>query len=373
MSEVNTPLQLNVCKARLTLVGERELLSAGMSGVVQVGFTFSSDWDGLHKIAVFSNGAHSVDVPEEDWQENVCTIPAQVLSMPGKTLMAGVYGSNGAHLVLPTVWCVLGRIEPGVQPAFFEAAPPDSSLWVSIQAQLDAAKDAVPLIVHAQAEEADGTALLVDCTLSELTAEAGEGRVILLELSGGYLLLQRLVPGVCAEFAGTVFQHEGSACYTLCTISPNGAECTTIPIAAAQAGSPATAANLPFIVTISHDSNYALQADATTAQLLAAHQEGKELRLIDLVGRQLLPEQMGENYVVFSGVSWFIPDDTFCLVSYIFDANGMHQQVLTLNEAFYNRNEINQLLSGSYYTRSQIDEALGSYITDIAQLVGGDA
>ncbi len=369
MSEANTPLQLSVTKARLTLSGDRELLSSGMSEVVQVAFTFSADWDDLYKIAVFSNGTHSVDVPEEDWQENVCTVPAQVLSEPGKTLMVGIYGSNGSHLVLPTVWCVLGRIEPGTTPAFLEALPPEPSVWAGLQAQMDAASAAVPFILHGQMENED--TLTVDHTLEEIAAEAG--RLTLLELSGGYLLLRRLVPGEYAEFAGTVFQQEDSSCYTLCTISPTGAELETVTISAAQEQEPDAEAEEPFVVTVSHDSNSNLQADATVAQLLAAHAEGKQLRLLDLMGRQLLPEQVGENFVVFSGVSWFASDDTFCLISYVFDANGMSQHIIIINEAFYTQTAINQMLSSGYYTRSQIDQALGAYITDIAQLVGGNA
>lgn len=371
MSEANTPLQLSATKARLTLTGDRELLSSGMSEVVQVAFTFSTDWDDLYKIAVFSNGTHSVDVPEEAWQENVCTVPAQVLSVPGKTLMVGVYGSNGAHLVLPTVWCVLGRIEPGAEPAFLEAVPQEPSVWASLQAQMDATSAAVPFIIHGQMDEED--TLNVDHTLAEIAAEVETGRLILLELSGSYLLLSRLVSDEYAEFAGTVFQQEDSSCYTLCTISPTGAELETVTIAAAQEEESDTEAQEPFVVTVSHGSNSGLQADATTAQLLAAYAEGKQLRLLDLMGRQLLPEQVGENFVVFSGTSWFVPDDTFCLVSYVFDANGVSQHFIIVNEAFYTQTAIDQMLSSGYYTRSQIDQALGTYITDIARLVGGNA
>ena len=59
MEDNNTPapqMQLTAQKAQLHLDGARELLSAGMAGVVQVRFTCSEDWDGLSRIAVFSNG-----------------------------------------------------------------------------------------------------------------------------------------------------------------------------------------------------------------------------------------------------------------------------------------------------------------------------
>lgn len=356
MSEANTAVQLSASRARLTLTGDRELLSSGMSEVVRVAFTFSPDWDGLHKIAVFSNGSHSVDVPEADWQEDVCTIPAQVLSEPGKTLMVGVYGADGAHLVLPTVWCVLGRIEPGAEPAFLEAAPPEPSAWASLQAQLDEAKAAMPLMIHGEAEEDD---FRVDAAFEQIAEAAGEGRMILLELSGSYLQLCRLLPGVSAEFVGTVFEWEGSSCYSRCIVTPSGAALETVAIAAAANGQGTAAAPETFLVTVSHDADSTLQADATTAQLLAAYAEGKQLRLLDLMGRQLLPEQIGADFVVFTGLSWFMAEETFCFVSYVFGKNGLRQHVLTVNETFY--------------TKSRIDQALGDYITELARLVGGDA
>ena len=106
------PFTLYAEKARLTLTGSGELLSAGMAGVVPVRFEFSEDWDGLEKTAVFTNGIRTVNVEESMWADGVCLLPAEVLVTAGKTVMAGVYGTNGLHLVLPTVWCVLGRVEP---------------------------------------------------------------------------------------------------------------------------------------------------------------------------------------------------------------------------------------------------------------------
>ena len=114
LSEQTAPFALYAQKAKLSMTGEGEMLTAGMAGVVQVHFTFSEDWDGLEKTAVFSNGTRTVKVSEINWDEDTCTVPSDVLQTAGKTVMAGVYGSNGLHLVLPTVWCVLGRVEPSV-------------------------------------------------------------------------------------------------------------------------------------------------------------------------------------------------------------------------------------------------------------------
>ena len=76
---VFVPISLFAQKARLRLEGEAELLSAGMEGVVSVAFRFSPDWDGLQKTAVFSNGTVTVNVPEAQWDDNLCAVPAEVL------------------------------------------------------------------------------------------------------------------------------------------------------------------------------------------------------------------------------------------------------------------------------------------------------
>ena len=127
VSENQLPFTLYAEKAKLTLTGEHELLSAGMTGVVQVEFLFSEDWNGLEKTAVFTNGTRTVKVSEAYWDDGVCVIPHEVLRTAGKTVMAGVYGTNGLHLVLPTVWCVLGRVEPAPDLSG-EAVDPGPSL-----------------------------------------------------------------------------------------------------------------------------------------------------------------------------------------------------------------------------------------------------
>lgn len=117
------PLELYAKKAQLLLNGEPEPLSAGMAGVVQVRFRFSDDWGGLERTAVFTNGTRTVDVPEAQWDADMCTVPEAVLETAGKTVMAGVYGTNGLTVALPTVWCAIGRVEPSAAPSGRVASP----------------------------------------------------------------------------------------------------------------------------------------------------------------------------------------------------------------------------------------------------------
>lgn len=129
-------MELYAQKARLQLTGERELLSSGMTGVIRVVFTFSEDWAGLKKTAVFSNGAVSIDVPEDAWEQNGCIVPQQVLTAAGKTLMVGLFGTDGEEVALPTVWCSLGRVEPGAALSGIDAAAPEAPIWARLEKQI---------------------------------------------------------------------------------------------------------------------------------------------------------------------------------------------------------------------------------------------
>jgi len=169
-----TSMVLSAQKARLCLSGNRELLSSGMAGVVQVSFTCSEDWDGLQKTAVFSNGRCTVDIPESDWEDNVCTVPQQVLSCAGRTVAVGLYGTDGAQLVLPTIWCTLGRVEKGAVPACQVAMPPEAPLWAQLQQRLS---EISPLTVQLSS---NGDTLCADKTPAELYSAVQEGTSVCL-------------------------------------------------------------------------------------------------------------------------------------------------------------------------------------------------
>ena len=225
-----TPISLYAQKARLRLEGEAELLSAGMEGVVSVSFRFSSDWDGLQKTAVFSNGTATVNVPEEQWDGALCAVPAEVLRSAGKTVMAGVYGTNGLHLVLPTVWCVLGRVEPAAAPGEVTASPVPA--LAGLERRLQALEAASALVVNALSlTPIDDTrsALTLDADFAAIET-AGASRNVCLRMFGGLYPLTRLVSGARAEFTGPVYQVEGASWYSLVTVTSGGAVVEAVPI-----------------------------------------------------------------------------------------------------------------------------------------------
>lgn len=94
-------------------VMEKELITSGSANIYPVRFEFSPDWDGLERTAIFQAGCRKKSVPIVD---GVCSVPAEVLSEPGRYLMMGVCGKRGESVVLPTVWANLGWIVEGAVP-----------------------------------------------------------------------------------------------------------------------------------------------------------------------------------------------------------------------------------------------------------------
>lgn len=107
-------------------VRQREPVTSGSVNVYRVVFGFSEDWGGLDKTAVFRAGDVSVSMALGESGE--CTVPWEVLQKPGLRLEAGVYGTRGGEVVLPTVWADLGYIQTGAAPGD-DARPPTPDLW----------------------------------------------------------------------------------------------------------------------------------------------------------------------------------------------------------------------------------------------------
>lgn len=104
----------------------REPLTSGSVGVYRVRFEFSEDWAGLTRTAVFKAGPESRSVLLDGSGE--CGIPWEVLAVHGRELSAGVCGTRGGEVVLPTTWASLGVIQKGAAPGE-PAQPPTPDLW----------------------------------------------------------------------------------------------------------------------------------------------------------------------------------------------------------------------------------------------------
>ena len=103
-------IRLSATKAELTIT-ETETITSGAQRVFECTFTVNSDWDGLNRTAVFRAGTKAVSVLLGD--DNTAEIPWEVLQTAGITLRIGLYGTNAAGDVLPTVWADAGMICTG--------------------------------------------------------------------------------------------------------------------------------------------------------------------------------------------------------------------------------------------------------------------
>ena len=92
-------------------------------------FTFSPEWEGLLKTAVFTNGETTVDVPAASWEDGGCAIPYEVLEKPWLFVSVGVEGRRGTQLVLRTTPLRLGHVSPSLSPCGHGAQELTPPVW----------------------------------------------------------------------------------------------------------------------------------------------------------------------------------------------------------------------------------------------------
>lgn len=105
---------------------DKEMVTSGSVNAYDVYFQFSADWDGITRTAVFRAGDTQISILLDE--NNCCTIPWECLLEARRTLYAGVYGTKGEEVVLPTIWESLGNIEVGATLGN-NAQPPTPSIY----------------------------------------------------------------------------------------------------------------------------------------------------------------------------------------------------------------------------------------------------
>ena len=104
----------------------------------KIAFVFDEAWDALRKTVVF-HGCCTKDILDAG---EVVTIPAEVVSEPGKTLYVGVYGTDeDGTLAIPTVWVELGMIRYGTDPSGDASTDPSLPVWAQIQTVIGSLED----------------------------------------------------------------------------------------------------------------------------------------------------------------------------------------------------------------------------------------
>ena len=130
-------MQVSVTRAN-AMLKLWEPLTVGMSKAVPVVFSFSPEWDGISKVAVFTAGTTQIDVLDTSWaSESVCFVPPEVLTTVGDRVNVGVYGTDADNaVVIPTVWVNLGRVQPAPDPSGDPTTDPTLPVWAQLQGQL---------------------------------------------------------------------------------------------------------------------------------------------------------------------------------------------------------------------------------------------
>ena len=109
-------------------------ITSGTVGL-PVKFTFDSQWNGLHRVAVFRAGCVSktLDSPKAG-----DTVPWEVLVKPNEWLSVGVYGTNEEGTeVIPTIWANVSPIQVGVSLDGDPSADPTPTILQTILAYIE--------------------------------------------------------------------------------------------------------------------------------------------------------------------------------------------------------------------------------------------
>ncbi len=125
-------------------------LVSGMANVASVQVEFSEDWDGLQKVLVFTDGQDTI-IHELEADDEEVPVPHELMARPGKTLYLGVQGTDGAHVILPTVMCRLKPVVWGADPDGDESTVPSKPHWKEV-------KDTLEELVADATDEADRAA-----------------------------------------------------------------------------------------------------------------------------------------------------------------------------------------------------------------------
>lgn len=150
---------------------------AGTAGAYTLHFTFSDDWEGLTRHAVFKSG--DTEVASIINSDSECSVPWEVLTEPG-WLSVGVYGAKSG-VRYPTVWERQRPILPAPDDAT-EGTEPTDTLWQQFvdavaedankAAESKRAAAASAAAAAKSAEDSEGSASAAAASATEAAASA---------------------------------------------------------------------------------------------------------------------------------------------------------------------------------------------------------
>ena len=112
-------IELYINEATIMTTKLQQLISDSVNDV-GVAMTFTPDWDGLTKVAVFACGKVSKSVVLPD--DRPVPLPWDTLLTAGQAYRIGVYGYDGTVLVRQTVPVLIGYVQKGTDRAAGESS-----------------------------------------------------------------------------------------------------------------------------------------------------------------------------------------------------------------------------------------------------------
>lgn len=138
-----------------------ETLIAGTANAFFIQFSLSSDWDGLHKTAVFSNGIQTINILENMWQAgNVCVIPHEVLAEPNRLVQVGMRGTFENATVFSTPMRSIGKVLPGTNSEADKTAAPTLPVWEQLREDFSTRAYDCTVLLEKRRNEATNSTML---------------------------------------------------------------------------------------------------------------------------------------------------------------------------------------------------------------------
>lgn len=378
---------------------ELKTITSGMVGAT-VGIEYDNTWDGLNKQVVFKTAFKTVNA-------DGTAVPPELLRISGVNLQVGVYGyTDDGTVAIPTVWASLGNIQPGADPEGDEAANPTLPVWARMQTQIDgveesfnnleestnaaleaankaasdAAEQAGSASGQAEAAAAAAAAASTEAAAANAAAESASAAATAASEKADAALeeldrLNGVLPAVTAEDAGKalVVSADGRI------VADDGM--TEQDVLAEQVLTftwPGEEPENPYVI-ISGENFYHFQAgktyfvvwDGAVHPCVAAKldMDGEFIVYIGNLGVIELGDDTGEPFLL---LDFYGMDDAG---EEVLGMSGAYTNSpdLTLTEVSHTVRIYQRVKAEPYYTKAEIDAALGSYINDIDALIGGDA
>ena len=99
---------------------------------------FTEEWRNLSIIMVTKGSGVILDTPITLENMKIQTIiPWECLTQAGGKLYIGFYGTDGANVIIPTVWADMGYIYDSADPSGDESADPHIPLYAELLARIE--------------------------------------------------------------------------------------------------------------------------------------------------------------------------------------------------------------------------------------------